>query len=350
MAVMSARRFSVTLILSAVFGLAQKSASSTPEEEIRRVATEYINGVRLGDRAKVEAVATHKARNTSPGGIAQIALGVPLPSWKRRSNLIRRVEVLGPNTGVVIGVWRDFDAAPPFDTGTFHYTLTREQGFWKIAYSHESFLPAPRNVSSVPDGTPERGPDGWETLFDGRTMNSWLSTDWGEESQPSWRINDGCLVAIAGGPRASLITRRQYLFFELHFEWLAVAKTNSGVKYRLFGFDRIGRRSREAMGFEYQIADDEGDPGARIDPKQKSGALYSVTPVERSAAKPLGEWNEARIIVTAAQVEHWLNGTLTARYATDIPFASAIALQHHTTEVRFRNISIQSLDAVSRQP
>jgi hypothetical protein len=43
------------------------------------------------------------------------------------------------------------------------------------------------------------------------------------------------------------------------------------------------------MGFEYQIADDEGDPGARSDPKQRSGALSALTPVERSVAKPLGE-------------------------------------------------------------
>jgi hypothetical protein len=37
------------------------------------------------------------------------------------------------------------------------------------------------------------------------------------------------------------------------------------------------------------------------------------------------------------------NGAMTARYETDIPFASAIALQHHTTEVRFRNIRIRPL-------
>ena len=124
--------------------------------------------------------------------------------------------------------------------------------------------------------------------------------------------------------------------------------TNSGVKYRLFGFDRILDGSREALGFEYQVADDDGDPGARTDPRQRSGALYSVTPMAHSAAKPLGQWNESRIVVTAESVEHWLNGSVTARYATDIPFASAIVLQHHTTEVRFRNIRIRPLDAGGR--
>ena len=60
-------------------------------------------------------------------------------------------------------------------------------------------------------------------------------------------------------------------------------------------------------------------------------------------AKPGGQWNESRIVVSADGVKHWLNGTLAASYATDIPFASAIVLQHHTTEVRFRNIRIRPL-------
>ncbi|MBI4908414.1 MAG: DUF1080 domain-containing protein [Acidobacteria bacterium] len=113
------------------------------------------------------------------------------------------------------------------------------------------------------------------------------------------------------------------------------------MKYRLLGFDWLGGRSAEPLGAEYQIADDDGDAGARVDPRQRSGALYSAIPVERSAALPLGQWNQGRIIVMPDHVEHWLNGTMTARYATDIPYASAIILQHHTTEVRFRNIRIR---------
>jgi hypothetical protein len=260
--------------------------------------------------------------------------------------MIRRIEILSANTAVAIGVWRDFDAQPPFDAGTFNYTLIREDGSWLVSYVHESFLPAPQTVSSlvppnVTDGA--GGSDGWEPLFDGRTLNGWLGTYVGQELGQSWRVEDGCLIAIADGPRSSLVTARKYLFFELRFEWSAAPKTNSGVKYRLLGFDRILNGSREALGFEYQVADDDGDAGARIDPKQRSGALYSVTPVDRSAAKPLGQWNESQIIVKADHVEHWLNGTMTARYGTDIPFASSIVLQHHTTEVRFRNIRLRPL-------
>lgn len=70
---------------------------------------------------------------------------------------------------------------------------------------------------------------------------------------------------------------------------------------------------------EYQIADDDGDAGARVDPRQRSGALYGVTPVEKSLARPVGEWNDARILVTKERIEHWLNGARTAVYPVDVP-------------------------------
>ena len=342
---MSVRCLLLLYLASAFLGSAQQSESGS-EDEIRRTVEGYMNAVRRGDADLARAVSTPSGRRVSAGGTVEFDLRERLPGWKHRSNMIRRVQVLSPNTGIAIGVWRDFDAKPPFDTGTFHYTLIREGNSWMVRYVHESFLPPPQTVSSLdrPQSTEGRAdPDGWEPLFDGRTLDGWSGTAVGQELGRSWRVEDSCLVAVAGGPRSSLLTRRQYWFFDLRFEWKAVPNTNSGVKYRLFGFDRILDGSREALGFEYQVADDDGDPGARIDPKQRSGALYSVTPVEHFEAKPLGQWNESRIVVTADRVEHWLNGSVTARSATDIPFASAIVFQHHTTEVRFRNVRIRSL-------
>ncbi len=336
----------IFLFLAFSFQSSALQIASGPEGEIRRTVERYMDAVRRGDSALAGVVSTPDGKRISPGGTVESDLRRQFPSWKHRSNMIRRIGVLGVNTAVATGVWRDFDAKPPFDAGTFHYTLIRENDSWMVCYVHESFLPAPQTVSSlVPpqaiDGS--SGVDGWEPLFDGRTLNGWLGTYAGQDLGRSWRIENGSLIAIAGGPRSSLVTSRQYLFFDLRFEWRAAPKTNSGVKYRLLSFDRILDGSREALGFEYQVADDNGDLGARSDPKQRSGALYSITPVEHSLAKPLGEWNASRIVVTADRVEHWLNGTMTARYETDLPFASSLVLQHHTTEVHFRNVRIRQL-------
>jgi hypothetical protein len=333
-----------------LIGVTAMLACAQEEDSIRRVVAEYMQAVRLADSARVAAVCTPSAMRFSPGGTAGFPARDRLPSWKSRSNFVRRIEILNADTAVTIGVWKDFEAWPPLDAGTFHYTLIKQQNHWRIVLHHEAFLPTPQPVSSLLNAS--AAPD-WEPLFDGKTTKGWLAAGaygyWrepkllGGDMDASWRVDQGSLVSMPKGPRVSIMTEREFLAFDLRFEWMAVANTNSGVKYRVYGFDRILGSSREALGFEYQIADDDGDPGAKVDPKQKSGALYALTPVAKSLTKPLGEWNDSRIVVTRDHVEHYLNGVLTARYEFDIPFASRIVLQHHTTEVRFRNIRIKAL-------
>jgi len=68
----------------------------------------------------------------------------------------------------------------------------------------------------------------------------------------------------------------------------------------------------------------------------------------KPAAKPAGQWNRSRLVVTEDRVEHWLNGVMTAQYPVDVAFDSPLLLQHHASEVRFRGIrgrrgSIRSL-------
>lgn len=323
-------------------------------EEIRRVIARYHEAERRANPDEVAAVTTEFGPAESPGATVTARM-VDRARIKpeSRSTLIRRVSFLNESTAIALGVWREFGPSP-FGTGTVEYALVKGSEGWRIAHRHDAYLPEPRQVATRADvyvpGKGHPDADGWETLFDGKTFTDWESTDSEYGAEVSWRIEDGSLAAIPDAPRVSLITRQQYLFYDLRFEWRAEVKTNSGVKYRLLGFDRIGGRSREALGFEYQVADDEGDPGARVDPTQRAGTLYTLTGVERSVAKSLGEWNESRIIVLPDRVEHWLNGQQTAKYATDISFASAIVVQHHMSDVRFRNIRIKRIDAMARKP
>ena len=85
------------------------------------------------------------------------------------------------------------------------------------------------------------------------------------------------------------------------------------------------------------------DPGARVDAKQRSGALYGVLPVAKSVAKAPGEWNESRIVLTNERAQHWLTGVKTVEQEIDIPFASPISLQHHSSEVRFRKLRVRPI-------
>jgi hypothetical protein len=65
--------------------------------------------------------------------------------------------------------------------------------------------------------------------------------------------------------------------------------------------------------------------------------------VDQSAARPVGEWNDARIRVTGERSEHWLNAIKTAEHPVDVTLPSPIVLQYHLTEVRFCKLRILRL-------
>jgi hypothetical protein len=245
-----------------------------------------------------------------------------------------------PDVALVVGIWKHPAARPPLDAGLFDYTVVRNPEGWRIAVMREGFFPAMQAVAAAL----AVGAGEWQTLFDGKSTSEWVTLLGDSKLPTGWRVEDGCLMTDPDGERASIRTRQAYRNFEMTFEWQVSAKGNSGVKYRIFGQDVfVEGVPRDATGYEYQVADDDGDPGARVDSSQKSGALYAVVPVSRPAAKPVGEWNQSRILLADDHVEHWLNGIETIRYAIDTPFASPIALQHHNTVVRFRNLKIRAL-------
>jgi hypothetical protein len=88
-------------------------------------------------------------------------------------------------------------------------------------------------------------------------------------------------------------------------------------------------------------------------------------PPKAAAAKPVGQWNQSRIIVRGRHVEHWLNGTLVSSYETDSAESAAgiaaskfkdvagyadriptpILLQDHSTVAWFRNLKIRPAPA-----
>jgi hypothetical protein len=181
-------------------------------------------------------------------------------------------------------------------------------------------------------------PEGWRTLFDGKSIAGWTAVDGDNKLPEGWEIRDGILSAVQAQRRISLRSQEEFTTFELRFEWRASAAANSGVLYQLFSEDRTG-----VAGIEYQIADDDGDPGAKVDDRQKSGAQYGVAGVTQRASKPLGQWNESRILVSDNRCEHWLNGVKTADFTVEGIFPSPISLQHHGPGVDFRNIRSRPL-------
>lgn len=336
-------RFLRTILLAELLAEAV-IAQNRPEAPVESAVRALFDAIHRGDLDAVGQLFSADGIFYSSGGIGG-PRGVIGPfarnTYRERKTCalyVRHVQMLTSDAAYVVALRRCPGAPPPHDSGTLDLTMRREPAGWRVTSWREGLLegvPRVRSEASAPVDsgllTAEERAEGWISLFDGKSFRGWTNFS-GGEAPSVWRIVDGALATVPTRTEPQgLRTLEEFTHFDLRFEWMARENANSGIGYRFFG---------KAAAMEYQIADDNGDPGARVDPRQRSGALYGVTSVEKSVARPVVEWNDARIRVTAKRIEHWLNGVKTADYPVDVPFASPIALQHHFSEVRFRNLRI----------
>lgn len=196
----------------------------------------------------------------------------------------------------------------------------------------------------------------WQVLFDGSSLDAWRAYKAGP--LPNGWLIEGDTLHFAPGS-GDIMTRESFSDFELELEWKVAPGGNSGIFYRAVpGLDAI------YMGApEMQVLDDAGHADG-ADPLTSAGAVYGLYPAPRGAVKPAGEWNLARIVVTANVVQHWLNGQLMASYTLrsdewldkvgNSKFSAwplygqarkgHIGLQDHGDPVWFRNIRIRLLN------
>jgi hypothetical protein len=200
------------------------------------------------------------------------------------------------------------------------------------------------------------GDDGYISLFDGRTLDGWRN--WNSPSiSTGWAVQDGTLARVADGA-GNIITERQFSSFDLTFEWKVARGANSGVFYHVSEADDKGLITSP----EYQILDNANHPDGG-NPKTTAASNYGLYAPVRDVTRPVGQWNEGRIVVRGDDVEHWLNGVKVVQYTlgseqwTQIVRGSKfaqwpaygtrrkghIALQDHGDPVWYRNIRIKEL-------
>jgi len=166
--------------------------------------------------------------------------------------------------------------------------------------------------------TTKAGP--WKSLFDGKSMDAWRI--YKSEAVPKrceppavtacWDIKDGALWK--DGNANDMITKEQFGDFELELEWKIGKAGNSGIFYR-------GTEAESAIYWsapEYQLLDNiDGADNKRDD--HVAGSMYEFSSPPRDAVKPVGEWNQTRIIAKGNHIEHWLNGIKTAEFEVGGP-------------------------------
>ena len=228
--------------------------------------------------------------------------------------------------------------------------------------------------------TPQEQAAGWKLLFDGRSTAGWHTYGKKSVTAGSWKIQDGCLVIPKGNGRPNgtggdLVTNAMFTNFEFEFEWRVGPVGNSGVEY-LFteGEKRTasfypGDTGDSPVGFEYQVLDDA--PHANNATNRLAASIYSLVTPTGKTLRPVGEFNQGRIVVDGNHVEHWLNGRKVAECELGSPElqriiasskykyypgvgvkrATSIALQDHGAEVAYRNLKLRVLATpASRSP
>ncbi len=205
--------------------------------------------------------------------------------------------------------------------------------------------------------TPEEKANGWTLLFDGKFPNRWVG--YGQENFPKqgWNVEDGCLVRVGSG--GDIMTRDSFSNFELKLEWRISAGGNSGIFYRV---DPTAKYPW-TTGPEMQVLDNSEHRDGQ-NTNTAAGANYALHAPIRDVTRPVGLFNDVRIVVQGNHVEHWLNGTKIVEYelcseawkalVAESKFRKMprygtcdeghIVLQDHGDKVWYRNIKIRRLD------
>jgi hypothetical protein len=178
------------------------------------------------------------------------------------------------------------------------------------------------------------------------------------ELPAGWQLVDGALTRVGAG--GDIITREQYDDFELTLDWKISPAGNSGIFYRVVEDSTLN--AVYLTGSELQVLDNTGHADGRI-PNTSAGSNFALYAPTRDMTRPVGEWNQVRLLVQGNHVEHWMNGEKVVEYELGSAdwkqrvqaskfkawprYGSArsghIALQDHGDWVAFRNIRIRRI-------
>tara|TARA_B100000575_G_scaffold201828_1_gene163560 strand:+ start:9261 stop:9977 length:717 start_codon:yes stop_codon:yes gene_type:complete len=212
----------------------------------------------------------------------------------------------------------------------------------------------------------------WVYIFDGKTFNGWHQYD-SDSIGNQWSIKNGELIFTNNENEFSqdLLTNKEYTSFELSLEWNVSKGGNSGIFY---GVKEIPKFSAFSTGPEIQILDnDNGYAGSDL---EYAPSLFDLVKSENPNLKFNGHGNWNHVLIKIDHSKNLgtvrFNGELAYTYPLSGPewdklvskskFAPGsnrpdatyapdfgkfktgkIALQDHSSDVKFRNIKIREL-------
>lgn len=149
---------------------------------------------------------------------------------------------------------------------------------------------------SMSSCTNTTGGDGWQSIFDGETLEGWKKAG---ENPESITVEDGAIKC--SGARSHLFYEGEFKNFEFEAEVKTLEHSNSGI----FIHTQYQEEGWPAHGYEIQVNNSYRGSG-RFPERRKTGSVYNI----RNVYYPLvndNEWFTMRIKVVENHVEVFVN-------------------------------------------
>lgn len=179
----------------------------------------------------------------------------------------------------------------------------------------EVWTPVPAVVT--PGRTDDAPPSDAVVLFDGRSLDAWVSSKDG--SPAKWTVSDGLMTVVKS--TGDIRTKQSFSNYQLHLEWRVPANVTGEGQKR--GNSGVYLAITPAGGYELQIVDSFENPTYV---NGMAGAVYKqYAPLVNAMRKP-GEWQVYEVIWTAPTFNQ--DGSLASpAYVT--AFQNGILVQNH---------------------
>jgi hypothetical protein len=203
--------------------------------------------------------------------------------------------------------------------------------------------------------SPEEKAAGWILLFDGKTLDGWMTSSGQPSKTP---VEDGRINPHKCGGYM-MVHKERWSDFVLALDFKISKGCNSGVFIRT---SSLTPRPGKDVGFNgIEIAIDDTTGVGYHD----TGAIYDLVKPSKAAAKPAGQWNHLEITCDKNRIEIKLNGEIVSRMDLDEwtkpnlrpdgtshkfdvaykdhPRAGYVGLQDHGAPCWFKNIKIRAI-------
>lgn len=166
--------------------------------------------------------------------------------------------------------------------------------YWRLTLKNDRQSAVTQNISANPPSasnpntlSAEEISAGFRLLFNGKDLSGWAAPG------DNWQVQDGAIARVKGGGDIEYRVEPVPDDFELRFDWKVERGSHSAVHYR-------------PGNYQYHIVDNR-DPSPR-EGRKMAGALWGFVGPQVDWTRPVGQWNEARIVCKGSVIEHWLNG------------------------------------------